>query len=233
MRWTYCCFGQQPGYDTARDIVELRGLTKSHICQSVDGLTRRGWLSGVQDGQDRRRVHLSLLPAAQTAVAAAQAVQRDFFVRLYRGVSQEERRPWSGSRKNAFQSQGGPAMTICVTSILVCIVAGLGAGIGTGLAGLSAAAVISPMLITFLDFPAYQAVGIALASDVLASAVSAYTYGKNKNLDIKNGLIMLCTVLIFTLIGSWVASLVPNTAMGNFSVFMTFLLGVKFIVRPS
>ena len=78
-------------------------------------------------------------------------------------------------------------MTICVTSILVCIVAGLGAGIGTGLAGLSAAAVISPLLITFLDFPAYQAVGIALASDVLASAVSAYTYGKNKNLDIKNG----------------------------------------------
>ena len=77
--------------DTVRDIVELRGLTKSHICQSVDGLTRRGWLSGVQDGQDRRRVHLSLLPAAQTAVAAAQAVQRDFFVRLYRGVSQEER----------------------------------------------------------------------------------------------------------------------------------------------
>ena len=80
-----------PGYDTARDIVELRGLTKSHVCQSVDGLTRRGWLSGVQDGQARRRVHLSLLPAAQTAVAAAQAVQRDFFVRLYRGVSQEER----------------------------------------------------------------------------------------------------------------------------------------------
>ena len=80
-----------PDYKTARDIVELRGLTKSHICQSVDGLTRRGWLSGVQDGQDRRRVHLSLLPAAQTAVAAAQAVQRDFFVRLYRGVSQEER----------------------------------------------------------------------------------------------------------------------------------------------
>ena len=80
-----------PDYKTARDIVELRGLTKSHVCQSVDGLTRRGWLSGVQDGQDRRRVHLSLLPAAQTAVAAAQAVQRDFFVRLYRGVSQEER----------------------------------------------------------------------------------------------------------------------------------------------
>lgn len=119
-----------------------------------------------------------------------------------------------------------------LTAMIVYIIAGLGAGIGTGLAGLSAAAVISPMLITFLDFPAYEAVGIALASDVLASAVSAYTYGKNKNLDIKNGLIMLVSVLIFTVIGSYIASLVPNTAMGNFSVFMTFLLGVKFIVRP-
>lgn len=117
-------------------------------------------------------------------------------------------------------------------SILIYIVAGLGAGIGTGLAGLSAAAVISPMLITFLGFNAYEAVGIALASDVLASAVSAYTYGKHKNLDIRNGIVMLCSVLAFTLVGSYIASLLPNTAMGNFSVFMTFLLGVKFVVKP-
>lgn len=116
--------------------------------------------------------------------------------------------------------------------ILICFIAGIGAGLGTGFAGMSAAAVISPMLITFLDMPAYEAVGIALASDVLASAVSAYTYGKNKNLDIKNGLVMMATVLLFTLVGSWVASLVPNTTMGSFSVFMTMLLGIKFIVKP-
>lgn len=114
----------------------------------------------------------------------------------------------------------------------ICFVAGIGAGLGTGFAGMSAAAVISPMLITFLEFPAYEAVGIALASDVLASAVSAYTYGKNKNLDIRNGVVMMGAVLLFTLVGSWIASLVPNTAMGNFSVFMTLLLGIKFIVKP-
>ena len=115
---------------------------------------------------------------------------------------------------------------------IVYIIAGLGAGIGTGLAGLSAAAVISPMLITFLGFPAYEAVGIALASDVLASAASAYTYGKNKNIDIKDGIVMLCSVLIFTMFGSFVASKVPNGAMGNFSVFMTLFLGLKFIIKP-
>lgn len=122
-------------------------------------------------------------------------------------------------------------MQILIT-ILVTFFAGLGAGLGTGFAGMSAAAVISPMLITFLHMDPYMAVGIALSSDVLASAVSAYTYGKNKNLDIRNGLIMMFSVLAFTVIGSYIASLVPSQTMGNFSVFMTFLLGVKFIIRP-
>lgn len=116
--------------------------------------------------------------------------------------------------------------------LIVCFVAGVGAGLGTGFAGMSAAAVISPMLITFLNMDAYDAVGIALASDVLASAVSAWTYGKNKNLDIKNGLVMMVTVLLFTMVGSWVSSLVPSTTMGSFSVYMTMILGIKFIVKP-
>ena len=116
--------------------------------------------------------------------------------------------------------------------LIVCFIAGIGAGLGTGFAGMSAAAVISPMLITFLNIPAYEAVGIALASDVLASAVSAYTYKKNDNLDVKNGVIMMAAVLAFTMVGSWVASVMPNTTMGNFSMFMTLLLGIKFIVKP-
>ena len=119
-----------------------------------------------------------------------------------------------------------------ILMIIVTFFAGMGAGLGTGFAGMSAAAVISPMLITFLGMDPYMAVGIALSSDVLASAVSAYTYGKNKNLDVKNGLIMMVSVLAFTVVGSYVSSLVPSTTMGNFSVFMTFLLGIKFIVKP-
>ena len=117
-------------------------------------------------------------------------------------------------------------------TLLICLLAGLGAGLGTGFAGMSAAAVISPMLITFLEMPAYQAVGIALASDVLASAASACTYYKNKNLDVRNGLIMMAAVLVMTAVGSWVSSLVPNSTMGSFSTVMTLLLGIKFLVRP-
>ena len=119
-----------------------------------------------------------------------------------------------------------------LTTILVCILAGLGAGLGTGFAGMSAAAVISPILITFLGMDPYQAIGIALASDVLASAVSSYEYGKNKNLDIRNGLVMMFTVMFFTFVASFLSRFVSGNTMGSFSTFMTMLLGIKFILKP-
>ena len=50
-------------------------------------------------------------------------------------------------------------------TILVTFFAGMGAGLGTGFAGMSAAAVISPMLITFLGMEPYMAVGEAFCSD--------------------------------------------------------------------
>ena len=79
-----------PEYDTARDIVELRGLSKSHVCKSADSLTRRGFLAGKQDRQDRRCVHLALQSAAAQAVRDAQRIQLDFFHRLYQGMTWEE-----------------------------------------------------------------------------------------------------------------------------------------------
>ncbi|MBQ0009818.1 MAG: sulfite exporter TauE/SafE family protein [Ruminococcus sp.] len=116
--------------------------------------------------------------------------------------------------------------------ILVCFLAGAGAGIGTGFAGMSAVAVIAPMLITFLGIPGYEAVGIGLASDVLASAVSALTYRKNGNIDAKNGTLLMVFVLLFTGVGSFVGSLLPDTAMESVAVVATLLLGIRFLVWP-
>lgn len=45
-------------------------------------------------------------------------------------------------------------MSLLIT-VLVTFFAGMGAGLGTGFAGMSAAAVISPMLITFLVWSLY------------------------------------------------------------------------------
>ena len=116
--------------------------------------------------------------------------------------------------------------------ILVCFIAGVGAGIGTGFAGMSAAAVIGPMLITFLGIPAYDAVGIGLISDVLASLISAYTYKKNGNLDVKNSLPLLVSVLTVTMIGSLVAVLLPEQAMSGTMQIALIIIGLRFIIKP-
>ncbi len=120
-----------------------------------------------------------------------------------------------------------------VFEIFICFLAGTGAGLGTGFAGMSAATVISPMLLTFLGLPAYDAVGIALASDVLASAVSARTYARQGYLDLKNGLVMMAGVLSMTMAGSWLSSFVPDGTLGSFSVVMTLVLGLKFLLTPA
>ena len=116
--------------------------------------------------------------------------------------------------------------------ILVCFLAGAGAGIGTGFAGMSAAAVIGPMLITFLGVPAYDAVGIGLISDVLASFVSAYTYKRSGNLDVKNSLPLLISVLIVTMVGSFVASFLPEQAMSGTMQIALIIIGLRFILKP-
>lgn len=112
---------------------------------------------------------------------------------------------------------------------LVIVLAGLFAGIATGLVGLSAAAIIVPLFATVLGMDPYIAVGIALASDVLASGLSAVTYAKNKNIDIKHGLIMLIAVLIFTVVASYVSSLRDTKSLGGMMNILVIILGINFL----
>ena len=128
--------------------------------------------------------------------------------------------------------------------VLVCIFAGLGAGLGTGFAGMSAAAVIVPMLTVFLGADIYSlgidhftAVAIALASDVLASAVSTITYAKHKNIDLKHSWVLFVSVIAATVGGTFVASFVTKTHTGNnimegVSMFVMLSLGIRFLFFP-
>lgn len=117
-------------------------------------------------------------------------------------------------------------------TVLVCFIAGAGAGLGTGFAGMSAAAVVGPMLVAFLHVPAYEAVGIGLFSDVLASAVSAYTYKKSGNLNIKDSLPLMLSVLAVTVVGSFAASFMPERTMGNTMQIALIIIGLRFLLKP-
>ncbi len=116
--------------------------------------------------------------------------------------------------------------------ILIYIIGGLIAGIATGLVGLSAATIIAPLFATMLGMDPYIAIGIALASDVLASATSTVTYYKNKNIDLKNGLIMGVSVIFFTILASYLSSFSnPITLNTTINIFVLFL-GLRFIIYP-
>lgn len=117
------------------------------------------------------------------------------------------------------------------------IIASIGAGIGTGLAGLSAATVMVPILIVLCpsfsgETGAYQATAIALASDVLGSAVTAYTYAKHKNIDLKRGWLMMLCILCMCTVGSYAAFRAGNVVLGNFTLFLTFFIGIRFLIKP-
>lgn len=118
---------------------------------------------------------------------------------------------------------------------VIYVIAGLGAGIVTGLAGLSAAVVITPFLVSICGWAGYDAVTVALASDVLASLLSSYTYYKNKNIDIKRGALVTITAFIGTVIGSYCGYLFSQAepdGLGYLSMLTTIFLGIKFLVKP-
>lgn len=195
--------------DLSRKISECLGVESEEIFSGTLGssgmLNKQKWAAWAKRCPGRSRSSLVNLLYLQT----------------WRLRNQDERR----RRENHALSQVG-------FEILICFLAGAGAGLGTGFAGLSAATVITPMLVVCLGVPAYQAIGIALASDVLASAVSARTYAKNGCVDIKNGIAMMVGVLGMTVVGSWLSSYVESSTLGGFSIFMTWVLGVRFLFFP-
>ncbi len=96
--------GNNPGKDTARDIVELRRLPKANVSVALDGLLQKGLLQKEPDRADRRLVHLRLTPAAQPVLLAAQAVQKELVGRLFRGFTPAEQQLFGGLCEKMMQN---------------------------------------------------------------------------------------------------------------------------------
>lgn len=120
---------------------------------------------------------------------------------------------------------------------IVVILAALLAGVGTGLAGLSAATAMVPLLIvlcpTFAgEHGAYMATAIALASDILGSAVTAGVYARNRKIDLKHGWLLFVCIVTMCTIGSVAAYFTKQQVLGGFSLFLCVAIGIRFLVKP-
>ena len=79
-----------PDYDRAVDIVNHRGLAKSHVSMSVTSLENRGMLERIPDPDDRRTVHLKLTEKAKDVTEVGRRVQKQFMDYLHQGVTEEQ-----------------------------------------------------------------------------------------------------------------------------------------------
>ncbi len=111
------------------------------------------------------------------------------------------------------------------------------AGISTGLAGLSAATIMVPIFIVLCpsfanNNGAYHATAIALASDIFGSLFTTFIYMKHKNIDLKKGWIMFVCIITMCIFGSIAAYTAGNVVLGSFSLFLTFFIGIRFLIKP-
>lgn len=80
-----------PQYDTAKDIVEVRGIAKSYVSKSIDKLVEKKLLSLNVDKKDRRIIHLKVESSANTVIKEALEAQKNYVDTVYNGISKEEK----------------------------------------------------------------------------------------------------------------------------------------------
>ncbi|MDO4268448.1 MAG: MarR family transcriptional regulator [Eubacteriales bacterium] len=93
-----------PGLDTAADIVELRMLSKGHVSQAVESLIQKSLLSRTVDPEDRRRIHLSLLPESNPVTESLEQIQNVFLEELFDGFTPAERRQFGDFNRRIMEN---------------------------------------------------------------------------------------------------------------------------------
>ena len=85
-----------PEYNTARDIVEIRGLKANLVSMNVEKLVQEGFLERIPDAKDRRKNVLICTENAKPIIEKGRQLQIGFFGNLFDGIDEESRRQFFG-----------------------------------------------------------------------------------------------------------------------------------------
>ena len=83
-------FTTHPECHTAQTICDSQLMAKSLVSTSVEAMVNRGFLHRESDPQDRRRMLLTLQPAAQEIIDKMNALSRQYTQRLLSGVDPQD-----------------------------------------------------------------------------------------------------------------------------------------------
>lgn len=80
-----------PGYDSAKDIIERRLLTKSHVSTSIKSLIEKKYLKSTYLHNNNKTVHLVLLESSNEIINAGQLVQKNFIETIFKDFTATEK----------------------------------------------------------------------------------------------------------------------------------------------
>ena len=85
-----------PDYNTARDIVEIRGLKANLVSMNIEKLVSEGFLERITDTNDRRKNVLKCTEKSEGVIEKGRQLQKDFFESLFSGIDEESLRQFHG-----------------------------------------------------------------------------------------------------------------------------------------
>lgn len=79
-----------PLFDTATDIVDVRYLSKSQVSTSIKMLEKRGYLEKYYEDDNRKTAHLRICDAASHVIVDGREAQEKFLDVLFQGIPEKE-----------------------------------------------------------------------------------------------------------------------------------------------
>ena len=115
---------------------------------------------------------------------------------------------------------------------LIYILSSLAGGVLVGMAGLTAAMVLTPILTGACCWGDYDAVTMSLVANVPSAIITSYTYHKNGNIDMKRGMSVALSSFAGAVVGSWLGYLFSQVSENGVSyavIVMNLVLAVKYL----
>ena len=92
--------GNNPQYQTARDIVKIRNIKANLISINVEKLVKEGYLRREEIKGDRRKTKLIITEKAHPVIKEGQQLQQGFVDQLFDNTTQEDKKNFIHVMKN-------------------------------------------------------------------------------------------------------------------------------------
>ena len=110
---------------------------------------------------------------------------------------------------------------------LLALLAGLFTGIGSGMLGIGGGSILVPVLLFIFGLSIKEAIGTSLCIIVLTAVSAIVVHWKEKQVNLKLGIIMASTGVIGAQLGSYLNKIIPDNTIKFIFTIVVIIFGLK------